>query len=376
MQSLGCAGFFALVALVALAASAALAPTSLHAIPPKAANGLIWEAAIAPSAAHDPYGSAVAALLASYEASVGVKLQPAERGKVALKVDSHSGRGLGTPLALIRALVAVLQQRGFTRDSILIVDQTASGLRALGVLPPLSDSGAAYFEGSPVLAWDSKMHQDPDWFYDSPLPSAMHESASRLEGFSSQLNSIQSAVDRNSYLPMPLLFEVDFWINLATGVDAPALGVDGVLANATLWNVSNSQRFLVSPAAAAAAVAELAAIPELAERWVLNFVSLAMYQYIGGPSFNSLYARSEPKLWLSSDPVALDRLLYERFNHYRRLDGFPEISPLPQQLLFAASLGLGVYEKSQIRIEEIDTPAVEHSVLPEINTSDSRNTLK
>lgn len=173
-------------------------------------------------------------------------------------------------------------------------------------------------------------------------------------GESGQRDSLEEGVEaRKSFLPEPLLFEVDFWINLAVGVDDPALGVDGVLANATLWNVSNSRRFLVNQATASAAVAEIAAIPELAERLVLNLVSLEAYQFIGGPFFNAIYTRSEPRLWMSSDPVALDRLLYDRINTMRRLEGFPEIDPLPRQLPFATSLGLGVHERSRIQIKPL-----------------------
>jgi hypothetical protein len=86
----------------------------------------------------------------------------------------------------------------------------------------------------------------------------------------------------------------------------------------------------------------------------LNFVSLERYQFIAGPFFNSIYTRSEPRLWMSSDPVALDRLLYDRMNAMRLLEGFPEIAPLPRQLPFAASLGLGEFEPERIRIQGVE----------------------
>ena len=92
------------------------------------------------------------------------------------------------------------------------------------------------------------------------------------------------------------------------------------------------------------------------ERLVLHFVSLERYQFIGGPFFNSIYTRSEPRLWMSSDPVALDRLLYERMNAMRVLEGFPEIQPVPRQLPFAASLGLGEFEPERIRVRKVPLP--------------------
>ena len=89
------------------------------------------------------------------------------------------------------------------------------------------------------------------------------------------------------------------------------------------------------------------------ERLVLHFISLDRYQFIGGPFFNSIYTRSEPRIWMSSDPVAIDRLIYERINAMRLLEGFPEIKPVPRQLAFAASLGIGEDKLENIKIRHV-----------------------
>ncbi len=316
-------------------------------LPPRAPLGLIWEV---PVLEGELYYSEVSALVETYEAKVGSSLMPSKRGKVGIKVNTRSGRGLSTPLQLLRAVIDVLETRGFARDSILIVDYSAYQLRQAGIMPSIS-SDQGDFEGCPVYALDSEQHYDLDWFYDSPLPPRLNQEPQLFGSLGRGSSALKAgAKERKSFLAAPLLFEVDFWLNLAVGVDDAALGVDGALANATLWNVSNSQRFLGNEATASSAVAEIAAIPELNERMVLHFISLDRYQYIGGPLFKSRYSRSEPLLWMSSDPVAIDRLLCDKINKHRRLDGFPEISPLPRQLPFAASLGLGVFEKSRIRL--------------------------
>lgn len=339
-------------------ASAALAP--------RAPLGLVWES---PVASGSLYYTEVEELIGAYEREVGQRLQPGDRGKVALKINTRGRGGLCTPLQLIRALVEVLESRGYDRSSILIVDDSAHNLRGAGILPPLSQS-AAQFEGCPVIALDSGDFYDPEWFYDSPLPPALQQEPQLLYDVRRSTELAEGAQARKSFLPEPLLFEVDFWINLAVGADDPSLGVDGVLANATLWNVSNSRRFLVNQATASAAVAEIAAIPELEERLVLNFVSLERYQFIGGPFFNSIYTRSEPRLWMSSDPVALDRLLYERMNVMRVLEGFPEIKPVPRQLPFAASLGLGEFEPERIEVRKVPLPEDGVRVRPQPERSD------
>ena len=81
---------------------------------------------------------------------------------------------------------------------------------------------------------------------------------------------------------MPLLFGCDFWINLAVCMDDPILGLDGALANASIWNVSNQWRFLLEPSTASVAVAEILAIPEVNERLIVSILSLESYQFIGG----------------------------------------------------------------------------------------------
>jgi hypothetical protein len=319
---------------------------------PRAPLGLVWES---PIAAGSLYSTEVTGLIEAYEREVGQDLKPGMRGKVALKINTRGRAGLSTPLQLIRALVEALEARGYERRSILILDDSAYNLREAGVMPPLSLSGGA-FEGCPVIALDCEGYYDSEWFYDSPLPPAMQQEPQLFNEALGSSQLAEGSQGRKSFLPKPLIFDVDFWINLAVAADDPSLGIDGALANATLWNVSNSRRFLVNQATASAAVAEIAAIPELEERLVLNFVSLERYQFIGGPFFNSIYTRSEPRLWMSSDPVAVDRLLYDRMNAMRVLEGFPEIQPMPRQLPFAASLGLGEFERERIRIRQLPLP--------------------
>ncbi len=320
-------------------------------IPPRASVGLVWETNIEEGGL---YYEEVEALLKAYELAVGNSLQPGPEGKVGLKVNTRGGRGLSTPHGLVRGLIGAMERRGFERKNILIVDHSAYSMRRAGFLPPLS-KGETLFAGCPVLALDTKAYYNKDWYYDSPLPPPLKESPQFLSKKCDEVALKEGDEERKSFFAAPLLFEVDFWFNLVVGVDDPALGIDGALANVTLWNVSNSRRFLVNQTTASAAVAEIAAIPELQERLILHFMSMERYQFIAGPFFNSLYTRSEPQLRMSSDPVALDRLLFDRINELRLFEGFPEIDPLPRQLPFAASLQLGVFDLKQIHIRKVKT---------------------
>jgi len=132
------------------------------------------------------------------------------------------------------------------------------------------------------------------------------------------------------------------------------LGINGALVNATLWNASNTARFFRSPATAPAAVAEMSAIPELRQTWLFSIASLEHYQYIGGPFFNSLYTKSEPLLWLGTDPVMMDSLMRARINLARRHEGFEPISDEIRTLEFAETLGVGSTLIKDARMIDVD----------------------
>ena len=94
----------------------------------------------------------------------------------------------------------------------------------------------------------------------------------------------------------------------------------------------------------------MSAIPELRETWVFTLASLERFQFIGGPFFNSLYTASEPRLWLSTDPVMLDALVRDRFNALRKQSGFGPVDEEIRTLEFAETLGVGSTKTHLARI--------------------------
>jgi hypothetical protein len=292
------------------------------------------------------YQAAVNLTLAQFEHFAGRELKPGEKGKVGLKVFTSSGPGLSTPLPLVRSVINALVERGYAREDIIIVDMFERRLREAGFLPRLSQGGHD-FEGSPVVALEGGEHYVPEWFYDSPLPS--REVGSPARHF--DVGDYQpDPEERKSFLPVPLFLGVDFWINLPMVADNQAFGLSGAIANATLWNISNSNRFLESPANAPVAMAEIAAIPELTETWLLTMLTLEHYQFMGGPRYNAGYSRGEPALWTSANPVILDFLMWRRINAWRERLSLPLIEPEPLFLEYCRSLGLGEYDPSRLKL--------------------------
>ena len=312
------------------------------AVPSKTPPSVVLESPLGDFGDKD-YGEAVEAEFTRFEQLTGRRLAPGAKGKVGLKIYSDSGPGLATPIPLVKGVIAALERRGFKSRNIFIVGLSQLRMRFTNYLPSLV-TGDSPFKDQPIYVLESGRFYDPTWFYDSPLPTRfdpiLNERAAE-EAAGGKLDTTV-AEDRKSFLDTPLFLDSDFWINLPVYTDHPVLGINGALVNATLWNASNTLRFFRSPANAPAAVAEMAAIPELHSTWMFSLVSLERYQFIGGPYFNSLYTLSEPKLWLSSDPVMLDALMLQRINRGRLKAGFKEIDTDGLRMLeFAEQLGVG-----------------------------------
>jgi len=344
--------FFApfLVLFAVVSGSAGLAQSDPAPTAPSSRPGTVWEANLKGFDYAD-YAPGVEALLAQFERALGQRLIPGEKGKVGLKVYTNSGPGLATPVPLVQAVIAALIDRGYTRENIFLVGLNPLRLRFTGYLPSLI-TGVTPFEGHPIYILESGKFYDPEWFYDSPLPSRFDPVF--LNRQASDDPNARLEATRRSFLATPLFLEADFWINLPIYTDHPTLGVNGALANATLWNASNTARFFNNPANAPAAVAEMSAIPELRQTWLFTIASLQHYQFVGGPAFNSLYTVSDRKMWLSADPVALDTLMLERINFHRKQAGFPIVSEEIRTLEFAEVLKVGSSVDLPARLVHVD----------------------
>lgn len=282
------------------------------------------------------YSQAVKQLFQAYETFFLKKLIPADKRNVGLKVYTSSGPGLCTPHALVRSVINELQIRGFSKDEIFIIDESSYNLRSSGFLPPLSQRGCT-FEGVKVYALDQKIHWDPEWHYTSSLSSKHNFFKLFFQDDPTK-----------SFLPVPLLLDVDFWINLPMVTSHESTAVSGALTNATIFNISNNKRFIDNPVHASIAIAEIAAIPELQESWVFTLMTLERYQFVGGFIFNSRYTRSEPLLWLSTNAPAMDYLLFQRINKCRHQEQLPIFEIPPGFFEYCKTLDVGNYRDIKI----------------------------
>ena len=287
---------------------------------PKDPHSWLWLSKLTDFSDAD-YRKAVDAVFADYELRLDRKLVPGVKRHVGLKVMT-AVEGLSTPPGLVRAVIGALEARGFQAADIFIVDQSERKLHTAGFLPLQANEGEGVFDGVQVLALERGRYYSLKWSYDSnaPAPDAA-EQANDRERFDWKINP----TDRQSLLPVPLLLDVDFWINLPVGMEFGDIGPAGALINATLWSCSNTLRFFTNPQIGAKAVGEIATVPEFSRGWVLSLLSLEHFQCAGGPLFNSEYTDSTPLLLASPNPVMLDRLLWEQLNAARKNRGLPAL---------------------------------------------------
>ena len=305
-------------------------------IPFSASKDFLFEYRMRSFAKKD-YTKAVSALFSDFEKAVGMRIGRGEKGKVGLKVYSNSGAGIGTPKALVDAVIAQLEKRGYKKSEICLIDLSRRKLRDVGFLPRISAlrSGAKDdYNGCPVADLESGKYYDKNWYYDNPLPPKTYRHNQSAE-------AVYDPELRKSMLPVPLYYGFDFWINLPVVTDMEGLGISGAIANVSVWNVSNNERFLNSPANAPMAAAEICAVPEMREGYLFSIISFEQIQIAGGAKFNAGVVVSEPYILLSSDIVALDVLAWNYINKYRIRRGFDPIAPMPPVFGYCEQLKLG-----------------------------------
>ncbi len=292
------------------------------------------------------YRMGLARLLNQYEKFAQTTLDSKGFDSIGIKVQTANAPGLATPRALIDATIDLLLTHGFHLDDIFLLDGQARGLRAAGFLPPLSEGGSKY-RGVAVKALGGGEFFRPEWFHDSPLPPSSSYALKAKLAFPNDPEA-QRREGRRSYLPTSLMLGKVGWIDLSVARDSASLGVDGAVANASLWNVGNNRRFLERKSTAPAAAIEILAVPELWDRHLFSVLSLEKFQYSGGRKFHAAYVASKPALLLSPNPIGIDAAALEVLRVEReKHDLLPRTK---DQLLFqyARALNLGDAREAKV----------------------------
>ena len=298
------------------------------------------------------YRACVETLLRQYEKSSKTPLLPQSKNEVVvLKVHVAHGRGLATPTFLTSGLIEALIQRGFAAENIYILGSNTLQLERCGyITDKIKDK--LYFNGSPVYGLDSPEAIEKQYYYESellPPPTQLNKPGDPL-------NYETDKLYKKSFLPALIVEQAKFWINLPIGVAHPQLEVEGALTNGSIRAVSNYERFLLSSTTGPIAVAEINALDPLQKKNAFHLLTLENYQFIGGPSFDSLYTKSEPAVLLSTNAVALDSIIYDIFNQQKKANGLPVPTNTPKLIRYGKQLGLGIYKPELLKCLQLYPP--------------------
>ncbi len=101
-------------------------------------------------------------------------------------------------------------------------------------------------------------------------------------------------------------------------------------------------------------IPELNALPPIREKTRLILVDALWTVIEGGPGWNREAMRPTRSVLVSTDPVAVDRVLLKIIDDARRAEGLPPREPFVRFLALAEKQGLGVADLGRIKIVKIE----------------------
>ena len=144
-----------------------------------------------------------------------------------------------------------------------------------------------------------------------------------------------------SHLPKLVTRTITKLINVPVLQDHEATGLAGCLYNLSLGLADNTRRFEQSGQRGDPAIAQLANLPAVRTKLVLNICDALIVGYAGGPAFKPQYSWPYGGLYFSQDPVAIDIIGLDVIEAKRREVQLPPIGVRASYLLTATRLGLG-----------------------------------
>jgi len=263
---------------------------------------------------------------------------------VGIKVAASPGVQGGTHVEVVRAIARGLQAAGVPPDHIIVWDRNREDLLAAG-----------YSERDPNfrLQWiDPTTGYDRDATLTAPVLGKLIWGDSKfgdrksmrfedLLGNGDQLSS-------TSYYALVLSKKVTKVINVPSLCDSFMSGINGALANMTLWNVDNWRRFVKDPYFGNPYLAEIYADAMVHDKVVLTIMDALDVQFAGGPFPNPNFTRPYGTIFASRDPVAIDATAMRVIDEYRVANKLPQVAPVAGHVESAASMGLGNFDEDSI----------------------------
>lgn len=253
-------------------------------------------------------------------AAAGIDLKTAltPRDTVGIKLNCLAGKHLSPRPALVESLVSLLVKSGLSADRIILFDRSDRELDRAGY--PLNRTRSGY----KVMG----VNQDYE-------------------------DEVTDAGPVGTFFCRILTRKITKLINLCVLKDHDLSGVSvgmknffGLINNPNKYHANNCSPY----------VAHVAAHPAVKDRLFLTVVDAAVAQYHGGPAYVPRYAWEENGVYLSTDPVAVDRIGWKVIEEKRKEKGLPTLAEekrTPAYIHDAAGLSLGTNRLDRIRLLDL-----------------------
>lgn len=149
---------------------------------------------------------------------------------------------------------------------------------------------------------------------------------------------------------------VDKVVHIPALTDHFASGLNGAVSGMVLDNLDNWRRLARPPHFGDPYLPEAYADPRLGGKVVLTVVDALRPQYAGGPFPGAEYIASYGAILVSRDPVAADAIGVGILERFRAEAGMPPLAPMTRWLESAEVHGLGIADRSRLRLVAVPAP--------------------
>jgi hypothetical protein len=265
--------------------------------------------------------------------------------RVGIKVNPVAGRLLANSHELTKAIIDALQTIGLPKENIVLWDRRQEQLKECGFTeenyPGITIIGTEYMEKEgDNEVWKGEDRLDKDVYYEFDIVGEYDE-----EIMPYMING-----GTKSYFTRIITQMVDKVINVPILKNA-ATSVTLALKNLAFGVTSNTAR---GHNIWSRYIAEVCAFPPVRDKVVLNIIDGLRACYDGGPGAVARYIWNAKTVWVSTDPVAVDHIGWEKIFAKRIGEGVAwederdKRDTYLDQTVRASKLGLGIYDRSKI----------------------------
>lgn len=249
---------------------------------------------------------------------------------VGIKINTQAAPLHATHRSIVDAIVAGLCSGNVPAENIWVFDRDLEKMGDAGFTGPRM-SGAE---------WDAEA------FYESKLVGRLIWGDLLFRPNDEQLST-------RSHLPKLLTRTITKLINVPVLQSHDACGLCGCLHNVSIGMVDNVRRFEQYGQNGNPAIAEIAALPAVRRKLVLNVMDALTAGYAGGPAFRPQYSWQLNTIYFSRDPVALDATCLQLLETKRKEANVSPLGDRAGHIASATQIGLGQNDPKQIEVVEV-----------------------